>query len=366
MLGLGVQKIFNESMNRPYVLDFDGLDGIYDLDVPVSVQVEIEKAHVAHVNGESSDFSDINGDYQFPTKKRYNLFPKAALLMIGLIGYLSFISLHDDESDIEPLSKQIVRSPVGRVTSTESDSKPSDTQYRVPESEQSKTESTIKPPDGKSRTDEVDEKPPVVAGAGLETNLSVPVDSVQRQHGSHVEGSAASANGKIAERTDIDSKQKIKSQSKHLNKEVSSLSDTVTQAETKTDLLSDHRLNSGNQGANFVLQFLFNESTVTDLSSTKLLDLKNVAKSCPGTIQIIGHTCNLGPYISNQAVGMVRATWVKDLLVKIGFSADGIKVASAGHNKPIASNRTYAGRVLNRRVTVGCLSESDKIKEETR
>ncbi len=357
-------------MSQPYVLDFDGLDGIYDLDVPASVQVEIDKTHVnpeidkARVNVESSDSSGINGDRKFTTKKQYNLFPKVALLMIGLIGYLSFISLHGDESDIEPLSKQIARSSDESVMPTESDSRPNDTQHRASESEYIKTDSTIKSPNDKQRVDGTDENPPVVTG--LESNLSAPVGSVQKQQGLYVEDTTVVANAKSKAHTAINSQPKVKPQSKRLNKEVSSNSDTVAQMGTKPDLLSDRRLNSGKQTAEFVLQFSFNESTVTNLPSTKLLHLKEVAQRCPDAIQIVGHTCNLGTFLSNQAVGLVRATWVKDVLVTIGLPANRIKVVSAAHHKPAASNKTYAGRALNRRVTVGCLSHSDKMKEETR
>lgn len=356
-------------MSQPYILDFDGLDGIYDLDVPASIQVEIDKTHVnveidkARVDVELSDSSGINGDRKFTTKKHYNLFPKVALLMIGLIGYLSFISLHGDESDIEPLSKQIARSSDESVMPTESDSKPNDTQYRASESEHIKTDSTIKSPNDKRRVDGTDEKPPVVAG--LEANLSAPVGSVQKQQGLYVED-ATVAKEKSKVHAAINSQPKVKPQSKRLNNEVSSNSDTVAQMGTKPDLLSDRRPDSGKQTADFVLQFSFNESTVTNLPSSKLLHLKEVAQRCPDVIQIVGHTCNLGTFLSNQAVGLVRATWVKDVLVTIGLPAKRIKVISAAHHKPAASNKTYAGRALNRRVTVGCLSHSDKMKEETR
>ena len=351
-------------MKQSYVLDFDGLEGIYEFGAPASVQVEIEKVHVNHVNAESSDSSNIHGVHKFPIKKHNSLFPKVAVLMIGLVGYLSFISLHDEKSDIEPLSKQIVRDSGGTVIPTESESQSSEAQNRVPESEYSKTHNTIKYPNGKSRTDEVGKKHPVLAG--LEAKFSVPVESVQKQDSSHSEDSKAVTNEKFKVRAEIDSKQKVKHQPKHSNNAVSSNSDAATRAQTKTNLLSGLRQNSGKSAADFVLQFSFNESTVANLPSAKLLHLKTVAQSCPDGIQVVGHTCNLGSFLSNQAVGLVRATWVKDLLVKIGLSADRIRVVSAGHNKPVASNNTFAGRALNRRVTVECVNNSDKIKEEIR
>ncbi|HLD29867.1 MAG TPA: hypothetical protein VJC03_05955 [bacterium] len=55
---------------------------------------------------------------------------------------------------------------------------------------------------------------------------------------------------------------------------------------------------------------------------------------------------------------------MRDHLVKKGADASKINIAGWGEEKPLASNRTRAGRTLNRRVEVIILKE--RISEDTR
>lgn len=67
-------------------------------------------------------------------------------------------------------------------------------------------------------------------------------------------------------------------------------------------------------------------------------------------IAIDGHTDNVGTDASNQLLSERRAGAVKAYLVKKGVDESRITVAGYGESKPIADNKTAAGRQKNRRV----------------
>jgi outer membrane protein OmpA-like peptidoglycan-associated protein len=131
---------------------------------------------------------------------------------------------------------------------------------------------------------------------------------------------------------------------------------------TKHDAFNNNAINS-DEISSYILRFDFNKAAILSLSTAKIEALKKILQRCPDEIQVVGHTCNLGSVSDNQAIGRIRAEEVKDLLVKIGFSAERIQVLSGGQNKPVASNSTLAGRALNRRVVVDCFSQSENNKK---
>ncbi|MEP6675648.1 MAG: OmpA family protein [Ferruginibacter sp.] len=67
-------------------------------------------------------------------------------------------------------------------------------------------------------------------------------------------------------------------------------------------------------------------------------------------VEIGGHTDNTGTAAKNQALSEARGNAVKDYLVKKGVDASRINVTGYGPDKPIADNKTAAGRAKNRRV----------------
>ena len=68
------------------------------------------------------------------------------------------------------------------------------------------------------------------------------------------------------------------------------------------------------------------------------------------TIEIEGHTDNVGSVKYNQMLSEKRALAVKKYLVAKGISADRLRAVGYGMSKPIATNESEAGRAKNRRV----------------
>jgi outer membrane protein OmpA-like peptidoglycan-associated protein len=69
-------------------------------------------------------------------------------------------------------------------------------------------------------------------------------------------------------------------------------------------------------------------------------------------IMIEGFTDSIGSDTFNYKLGLARATSVRDFLVRAGVDPNRISVSSGGKTNPVASNRTAAGRALNRRVVI--------------
>jgi outer membrane protein OmpA-like peptidoglycan-associated protein len=83
-------------------------------------------------------------------------------------------------------------------------------------------------------------------------------------------------------------------------------------------------------------------------------DLLPEIKQCEEILDIVGHTCTLGDEEKNLFVGLARADFVRDQLVKLGISSSRLIVSSAGGDRPVATNSTKEGRVMNRRVVIHC------------
>ena len=74
-------------------------------------------------------------------------------------------------------------------------------------------------------------------------------------------------------------------------------------------------------------------------------------------IEIEGHTDNVGAAAYNEHLGLERADMVKRYLYEQHqVPLHKINVISYGEDKPVAPNKTRAGRGQNRRVVVRVLS----------
>jgi OmpA-OmpF porin, OOP family len=87
--------------------------------------------------------------------------------------------------------------------------------------------------------------------------------------------------------------------------------------------------------------------------SHRLLDsIAAVIKERPSLrrIRICGHTDNLGHRADNWKLSQARAEAVRQYLISAGVAPDRLKAIGYGDHRPIASNKTRAGRDKNRRV----------------
>lgn len=82
----------------------------------------------------------------------------------------------------------------------------------------------------------------------------------------------------------------------------------------------------------------------------KLAD--NLIANPDSTIDIIGHTDNVGPAAENQRLSKQRAEEVRAILVDFGVSPGRLRAYGRGEDEPVASNLTPEGRARNNRVEI--------------
>lgn len=112
------------------------------------------------------------------------------------------------------------------------------------------------------------------------------------------------------------------------------------------------KVNSGNALALYI-NFDTGKSTIKSESQNIVDELFKMLNSNPALkITIEGHTDNVGNAASNKTLSEQRAASVKTALINKGISADRIKTAGYGQEKPIADNSTEDGRSKNRRVEI--------------
>ena len=105
--------------------------------------------------------------------------------------------------------------------------------------------------------------------------------------------------------------------------------------------------------------FKFNQTKMPEDMQKKLDELVAQLKANPNGayIEIEGHTDNVGPKDVNYKLGLERAEAVKRYLYENQqIPLHKMNVISFGEEKPIAPNKTKAGRAQNRRVVIKVLS----------
>ena len=100
------------------------------------------------------------------------------------------------------------------------------------------------------------------------------------------------------------------------------------------------------------LLFDFDKAVVRDEYKARLGEAKKVFDAHPDmTVQIVGHTCDMGPESYNQGLSERRAQAVRDFLVnEVGVDPNRLSVSGHGETKPAYPNDTEANRQKNRRV----------------
>ncbi len=83
------------------------------------------------------------------------------------------------------------------------------------------------------------------------------------------------------------------------------------------------------------------------------LELKNYLEKYPDkTIQVIGHTDDVGEVEANIWYGQERANNVMNYLISRGITKDKIKASSKGESTPIAPNDSEENKAKNRRIEI--------------
>jgi len=105
--------------------------------------------------------------------------------------------------------------------------------------------------------------------------------------------------------------------------------------------------------------FKFGQTKIPADMQAQLDQLVAQLKANPngGYIEIEGHTDNVGDKVTNEKIGLSRAEAVKRYLYENQqIPLHKMNVISYGEEKPIAPNKTKAGRSQNRRVVIKVLA----------
>jgi outer membrane protein OmpA-like peptidoglycan-associated protein len=100
------------------------------------------------------------------------------------------------------------------------------------------------------------------------------------------------------------------------------------------------------------------DSATIDIDSAPILERAYaLLVATPGiSIEVAGHTSSEGDSERNLKLSLARAEAVKSYLVKRGIADDRIQTVGHGEDMPIADNRTFDGRKLNRRIELRILT----------
>lgn len=100
------------------------------------------------------------------------------------------------------------------------------------------------------------------------------------------------------------------------------------------------------------VSFETGSAAITKAGQTVLKALATPLKAARGSARVVvgGYTDDVGDAKANLLLSRARANSVKHFLVKLGVSAKRLIVRGYGEAKPIASNKTDAGRRKNRRI----------------
>ncbi|MBO7571459.1 MAG: PD40 domain-containing protein [Bacteroidales bacterium] len=135
----------------------------------------------------------------------------------------------------------------------------------------------------------------------------------------------------------------------------------VPAATSYQEIIKDIKLKPINVGAKIVLKnifFDFNKATLRDISKAELDNLvKLLTVDYPNmSIEIGGHTDNVGTLEYNTKLSTNRAKSVVDYLIEHGVAKERLSYNGYAYKEPIATNDTEEGRQENRRVEFKIIS----------
>lgn len=89
-----------------------------------------------------------------------------------------------------------------------------------------------------------------------------------------------------------------------------------------------------------------------DLRSDLAALARNLQDYPNSTVQVIGHTDNVGSASYNEDLSLRRANAVANVLIAEGVWTSRVSTLGLGENQPVATNLTSEGRAQNRRVEI--------------
>lgn len=99
------------------------------------------------------------------------------------------------------------------------------------------------------------------------------------------------------------------------------------------------------------IYFDFNSTVIRKEAENTLVDIKKVLDEYPNvTLELHGYTDDKGSSSYNILLGENRGNSALKVLVDEGIDVSRIQVKTHGESEPVASNKTFEGRQLNRRV----------------
>ena len=126
------------------------------------------------------------------------------------------------------------------------------------------------------------------------------------------------------------------------------------EAELRAQLGSGTVTNTGSQLVvtlpNDIL-FGFDQASVSIASQADLRAVATSLNNYPNsTVNVVGHTDNVGDAAYNQDLSERRASAVANVLIASGVSASRINIVGRGEDQPAFTNQTVDGQARNRRV----------------
>ncbi|GAA4767487.1 MULTISPECIES: OmpA family protein [Flavobacterium] len=95
------------------------------------------------------------------------------------------------------------------------------------------------------------------------------------------------------------------------------------------------------------------EISLTDAERESIAEIAKYIDNVPNSkISCVGHTDNSGNRLVNINLGLERANFVKNYLIKNGMLESKIETSSKGPDEPIADNLTPEGKGKNRRTVI--------------
>jgi outer membrane protein OmpA-like peptidoglycan-associated protein len=127
--------------------------------------------------------------------------------------------------------------------------------------------------------------------------------------------------------------------------------------ELRRELRSDVGVSNNGENLKVVLSqdllFATNSTQVSALSQNELRIVASSLNRFPdSTVNVIGHTDNVGEANFNQGLSEDRARAVSNILINGGVASSRVRSIGAGEGSPIASNLNASGRQMNRRVEI--------------